>query len=95
MRWLLKKLDVTLSGPTPLFCDKQAARHITNNPVFHERTKDVKMDCYFIRERVTSHEIQPSRITTKMQIAKLLTQLFCLTSWALETYTLQHEKYWN
>ncbi|XP_021974345.1 secreted RxLR effector protein 161-like [Helianthus annuus] len=47
MRWLLQELDIPPKGPTPLFCDNQAARHIANNPVFHERTKHVEMDCYF------------------------------------------------
>ncbi|KAJ0694555.1 putative RNA-directed DNA polymerase [Helianthus annuus] len=37
MRWLLQELDVPVEGPTPLFCDNQVARHIVNNPVFHER----------------------------------------------------------
>ncbi|KAK9050950.1 hypothetical protein SSX86_027575 [Deinandra increscens subsp. villosa] len=74
MRWLLKELDVTQIGPTPLFCDNQAARHIANNPVFHERTKHVEMDCYFVRERVESHEIQPMNIHTKSQIADLFTK---------------------
>ncbi|KAJ0930094.1 hypothetical protein HanPSC8_Chr04g0145331 [Helianthus annuus] len=32
------------------------------------------MDCYFIRERVDSREIQPKPIDTKMQIADLLTK---------------------
>ncbi|GKG18968.1 secreted RxLR effector protein 161-like protein, partial [Tanacetum coccineum] len=72
LRWLLKELGVTSHGPTPLFCDNQAARHIANNPVFHKRTKHVEMDCYFIRERVDSKEIHPYHIDTTIQIADLL-----------------------
>nr|KAJ0209320.1 hypothetical protein LSAT_V11C400213930 [Lactuca sativa] len=49
LRWLLKHLEASPIGPTPLFCDNQAARHIANNPVFHERTKHLEMDCYFVR----------------------------------------------
>ncbi|KAI3766949.1 hypothetical protein L2E82_17029 [Cichorium intybus] len=74
MRWLLNELDVKQNGPTPLFCDNQAARHIANNPVFHERTKHVEMDCHFVRERVESQEIQPLHINTKLQIADLFTK---------------------
>ena len=74
MRWLLKYLEAEQNGPTPLFCDNQAARHIANNPVFHERTKHVEMDCYFVRERVAAKEIQPRCIDTKMQIADLFTK---------------------
>ena len=84
MRWLLNELDINPTSPTPLFCDNQAARHIANNPVFHERTKHVEIDCYFVRERVETQEIQPMHIDTKMQIADLFTkglgaqQLRCL-----------------
>nr|GEW06400.1 putative reverse transcriptase, RNA-dependent DNA polymerase, Gag-polypeptide of LTR copia-type [Tanacetum cinerariifolium] len=46
VRWLLKDMQVQLTTPTSLFCDNQAARHIANNPVYHERTKHVEMDCF-------------------------------------------------
>ncbi|GKD50875.1 putative RNA-directed DNA polymerase [Tanacetum coccineum] len=68
------ELDVFLDGPTPLFCDNQAASHIANNPVFHERTKHGEMDCYFVRERVESKEVNVFSIDSKMQIADLFTK---------------------
>ncbi|KAD3336139.1 hypothetical protein E3N88_31658 [Mikania micrantha] len=74
LRWLLQDLSVHITGPTSLFCDNQAVRHIANNPVFHERTKHVKMDCYFVRERVASGEIQPCHVDSKHQVADLLTK---------------------
>ncbi|GKE51487.1 uncharacterized mitochondrial protein-like protein [Tanacetum coccineum] len=67
VRWLLSELHVHNPLATP-------ARHIANNPVFHERTKHVEMDCYFVRERVESKEIIPMKISSKMQIADLLTK---------------------
>ncbi|XP_035836808.1 secreted RxLR effector protein 161-like [Helianthus annuus] len=74
LRWLLHELNVQQTGPTTLFCDNQAARHIANNPVFHERTKHVEMDCYFVRERVESKEICTMPIDSKLQLADLLTK---------------------
>ncbi|KAJ0580529.1 putative RNA-directed DNA polymerase [Helianthus annuus] len=74
VRFLLKELDEPPSKPTTLYCDNQAARHIANNPVFHERTKHVEMDCYFVRERVESGEILPMHIATRSQIADLFTK---------------------
>ncbi|KAI3719915.1 hypothetical protein L6452_20821 [Arctium lappa] len=74
VRWLLTELDENIIGPTPLFCDNQVARHIATNPVFHERTKHVEMDCFFVRERVDTKEIVPCSVDTKLQIADLLTK---------------------
>ncbi|KAL4577599.1 hypothetical protein LXL04_013709 [Taraxacum kok-saghyz] len=74
VRWLLQELNIASASPTPLFCNNEAACHIANNPVFHERTKHVEMDCYFVRERIDSKEIKTFHIDSKMQIADLLTK---------------------
>ncbi|CAL1377568.1 unnamed protein product [Linum trigynum] len=74
LRWLLSELGVTQSGPTPLYCDNQAALHIAANPVFHERTKHVEMDCHFVRERVVSGDIAPRKISSEFQLADLFTK---------------------
>ncbi|XP_042753221.1 secreted RxLR effector protein 161-like [Lactuca sativa] len=74
VRSLLKELCEAPTEGTTLFCDNLAAKHIANNPVFHERTKHVEMDCYFVRERVDSDEIRPMHINTTGQIADLLTK---------------------
>lgn len=65
---------MNLIHPTPLLCDNESARHIAHNHVFHERTKHVEMDCYFVRERVESKEITPICIHTHDQLADLLTK---------------------
>lgn len=77
LRWLLQDLGSKQTGPTSLLCDNQAARQIANNPVFHERTKHVEMDCYFVRERVESKEVLPVYVHTSLQVADLLTKALC------------------
>lgn len=51
LRWLLTDLEALRSGPTTLYCDNQATRHIANNLAFHERTKHVDRIVFFIREQ--------------------------------------------
>ncbi|OMO75305.1 Integrase, catalytic core [Corchorus capsularis] len=74
LRWLLTDLQSPQTEPTPLFCDNQAALHITAKPVYHERTKHVEMDCYFVRERAQSREIAPRKISTGAQLADIFTK---------------------
>ena len=48
LRWLLKALGLSTSSATLLYCDNQSAIHIAHNDVFHEQTKHIEIDCYFI-----------------------------------------------
>lgn len=55
---LLADIGVTDLLPVTLHCDNQSAIHIAKNPFFHERTKHIKIDCHFTRDKVLEGLIQ-------------------------------------
>ncbi|RVX08874.1 Retrovirus-related Pol polyprotein from transposon RE2 [Vitis vinifera] len=67
LRHLLRELRFGKDEQMKLICDNQAALHIASNPVFHERTKHIEVDCYFIREKIASGCVATSFVNSKHQ----------------------------
>jgi hypothetical protein len=74
LSYLLSDIGISQSTPTPLFCDNQSALHIASNPVYHERTKHIEIDCHVIREKISSGLIATAKVSSANQIADLLTK---------------------
>ncbi|CAM8951298.1 unnamed protein product [Rhodiola kirilowii] len=71
---LLADMKVLTDYSIPLLCDNKAAIHIAHNPVFHERTKHVELDCHLVRSHVCSKFIKPIHLPTSDQPADLFTK---------------------
>uniref|UniRef100_A0A6N2NJZ1 CCHC-type domain-containing protein n=1 Tax=Salix viminalis TaxID=40686 RepID=A0A6N2NJZ1_SALVM len=73
LRGLLGELGFPQLHPTPLHADNTSAIQIATNPVFHERTKHIEVDCHSIRESVTMN--YTSSISTEHQTADISLKL--------------------
>ncbi|XP_070026613.1 uncharacterized protein [Nicotiana sylvestris] len=75
--WLLglfSELGVCILKPVTLFCDSKAAMQIATNPIFHERTKHIEIDCHFVCERIKDDVLVTQYVSTKDQHADLFTK---------------------
>ncbi|KAK2985009.1 hypothetical protein RJ640_015604 [Escallonia rubra] len=52
LSFVLRDIGVHLSHPQVFFCDDISVLHLAINLVFHARTKHIKIDYHFVREKV-------------------------------------------
>ncbi|KAL8109805.1 hypothetical protein AgCh_025774 [Apium graveolens] len=71
---LPKDLGLYNLPPAMLHCDNKSAIAIASNPVLHERTKHVEVDCHYIRDKINSGTIIATHTPTHSQLADVLTK---------------------
>lgn len=60
LSYLLRDLHINVQLPITLYCDNKAAMHIAENPVFHERTKHLNIDCHYTRDKLLEGFLLPT-----------------------------------
>jgi hypothetical protein len=68
---LLKDFGIPHPQATLLFCDSQSAIHIATNPVYHERTKHIEIDCHIVREKIQLGLVRTLHVTSQNHIADI------------------------
>lgn len=77
VKQLLRDLGLKNLGTTAIHCDNQAALAIAiaANPVQHEKTKHVEIDCHFIRDKSTEGVVAPTYVPSSQQLADVFTKI--------------------
>ncbi|KAH9801962.1 retrovirus-related pol polyprotein from transposon RE2 [Citrus sinensis] len=71
---LLQDIGVSPSHIPHLFCDNTSAIYMTRNPVFHARSKHIKIDVHFVREKVSQGLLKATHVPSLQQAADILTK---------------------
>lgn len=67
-----------IEKPT-IWCDNLSATELARNPVYHSRTKHIKIDMHFIRNKVVAGELNIHYIPSEEQIADIMTKPLSFT----------------
>uniref|UniRef100_A0A803PDS7 Copia protein n=1 Tax=Cannabis sativa TaxID=3483 RepID=A0A803PDS7_CANSA len=79
--WAEHKIDHKRSAV--LQCDNKAGQHIAANPMYHEWTKHIEIDCHIVREKIQEGIIKTVHVSTKDQIVDVLTKSLFLAQFKL------------
>ncbi|GKA77188.1 retrovirus-related pol polyprotein from transposon RE1 [Tanacetum coccineum] len=71
---LLKEFKVNVPTPIPMMCDNASSIALASNPVHHARSKHIEIDCHIMRDKVKAGQILSQYISTKNQLADILTK---------------------
>ena len=74
LRLLLMDLGYLPRQPIRLYCDNKAACDIAHNPVQHDHTKHVKVNIFFIKEKLDEKIVELPKIRSEDQLADILTK---------------------
>lgn len=71
---MLKDIKVSCSDLVVIYCDNSIDIDISNNLVFHSKTKHISIKYNFLKEKVEAKEAKLVYVNTKEQIADIFTK---------------------
>ena len=74
LKHVLKEIRQPTIYPLKLYCDNKVAISTAHNPVQHDRTKHVKINRHFIKEKLGANIICTPFVPTTQQVANILTK---------------------
>jgi hypothetical protein len=74
LRQLLEGLSLLPSGPTPLYCDNNAARQLTEDQRWHAKVRHFRVKYHTTRDLIDSNELKVLRVCSTDNAVDILTK---------------------
>jgi hypothetical protein len=74
LRQLLSDITLTLTCPTPIFCDNNGMITLSKNTIYHPRTKHIDIQYHYIRELLECRSITLIQVNTTENVADIFTK---------------------
>ncbi|XRB10787.1 RNA-dependent DNA polymerase [Pseudoscourfieldia marina] len=74
IRRLLESLGAAQEGPTIIYTDSTGAEALVDHPTSHRRTKHIEIRREFIKFHIGHETVKIERVSTKDQLADILTK---------------------
>lgn len=65
---------INISQPASVLCDNKCVIYLAHNPIFHEMSNLIEVDCHVIREKIKSKLLHLLPISTTAQLADVFTK---------------------
>ncbi|CAH9109512.1 unnamed protein product [Cuscuta epithymum] len=72
--YILHDLHIHFTSPIIIYTDNKSTYHLAHNPIQHQRTKHIELDCHLIREKINSGLISLVHIKNNFQLADIYTK---------------------
>ncbi|KAJ0735424.1 putative RNA-directed DNA polymerase [Helianthus annuus] len=74
VKGILNSLQMHMDGPPTILCDNKSTICLAKDPVYHGKSKHIRIKYHFIRELIKNDEVEVRFCTTKEQVADILTK---------------------
>ncbi|GJR04390.1 retrovirus-related pol polyprotein from transposon TNT 1-94 [Tanacetum coccineum] len=85
LKMLLEELEHEQEKIT-LFCDYQSALYLARNPTFHSKTKHIRVQYHFVREKVEEGTVDMQKIHTDDNVADYLTKAIMTSLYGVDPH---------